>query len=392
MPFCRSFALILALCLSADVLYAQEAETTLYQKVRAAYDATESYHADQTFEISRLAGRLRMIQTFEVAYERSSSRLLVDQPQVLVVHDDGKLFIRPGWAPGQHYEAPISPRLSLSRLMRAAPFLEQPPLPDIAMLLGSEPIDDSNVTELPADDAGRDRLHFDTAQGKITLHIDPKSHLVSEMQWDLPADMLDGADVNEVVSAKLTIDIKQHNKPVKAELFSHEWGTQLAQLPGQEPGPEDRHAQAKSLEGKAAPPVQLRDLDGKIFDLAAQTDKIVILDFWATWCRPCVIGMAELDIVNKWAKEQKHSLRIVGVNIGETKDLVEPFWKKHDYGFTTVFDTHRLVANAYGVSPIPHTVFIHNGNVAVVKIGSGRGASESYKKIITDLLATDEEG
>lgn len=391
MPFCRPFALILAICLTADVLYAQEADTSLYQKVRAAYDATESYHADQTFELSRLGGRLRMIQTFEVAYERSGSKLLIDQPQVVAVHDDGKLYIRPGWAPGQHYEAPISPRLSLSRLMRAAPFLEQPPMPDVAMLLGSEPVDDSSVTELPVDDAGRGRLHFDTAQGKITLHIDPKSHLVHEMQWDLPAEMLDGADANEVVSAKLTIDIKQHNQPVKAELFNHEWGTQLAQLPGMGGGEEDPNAAATALEGQPAPPVQLRDLEGKIFELAALTDKIVILDFWATWCRPCEIGMAELATVNKWAKEQKHSVRIVAVNIGETKDVIEPFWNKQDYGFTTVLDTHQLVANAYRVSPIPHTVFIHNGNVAVVKIGSGRGAAELYKQIITDLLA-DEEG
>jgi cytochrome c biogenesis protein CcmG/thiol:disulfide interchange protein DsbE len=71
-------------------------------------------------------------------------------------------------------------------------------------------------------------------------------------------------------------------------------------------------------EGKAAPALQARLLDGSQFSLADQTGKVVIVNFWATWCAPCRAEMPALDTY--YQRHKAEGLELVAISMDEPKD------------------------------------------------------------------------
>ncbi|HSE97193.1 MAG TPA: redoxin family protein, partial [Blastocatellia bacterium] len=82
-----------------------------------------------------------------------------------------------------------------------------------------------------------------------------------------------------------------------------------------------------------APPVSLSLLDGKSLDLASLKGKVVLLDFWATWCVPCI---AEIPMFNQLNKEYSaRGLELIAVSLDEEgAEKVRPFLKKHPMNYT----------------------------------------------------------
>ena len=70
--------------------------------------------------------------------------------------------------------------------------------------------------------------------------------------------------------------------------------------------------------GKPAPALVVSELDGTVFDLAAQRGKVVVVNFWATWCSPCRAEMPTLDSFYKRYHEQ--GLVLLGVSVDDTAD------------------------------------------------------------------------
>jgi len=70
--------------------------------------------------------------------------------------------------------------------------------------------------------------------------------------------------------------------------------------------------------GQTAPPLIVRELDGQSFDLAAQRGKVVLVDFWATWCPPCRQEMPVLDAVYRRYRDQ--GLAVIGVSVDSSHD------------------------------------------------------------------------
>ncbi|HEX3684392.1 MAG TPA: redoxin domain-containing protein [Bryobacteraceae bacterium] len=106
--------------------------------------------------------------------------------------------------------------------------------------------------------------------------------------------------------------------------------------------------------GKPAADFVLRNLDGETMRLSDLRGKIVVLDFWATWCPPC---RHELPTINKLAEQLRDKdVVFLGIN-DEGAATVKSFNKKHEYTFTTLEDTNRKVHRAYQASAIP-SVFV----------------------------------
>jgi peroxiredoxin len=121
---------------------------------------------------------------------------------------------------------------------------------------------------------------------------------------------------------------------------------------------EDRKSEkdsSKVLIGKKAPNFKLNSLDGEEVALNDFKGKVVILDFWASWCKPC---LKELPRVQKIYQDfKKDGLVVLGMN-AEKIPKAQSFVKKHDLTFTNLHDSDRKVAHTkYYVNAIP-SVFI----------------------------------
>ncbi len=130
----------------------------------------------------------------------------------------------------------------------------------------------------------------------------------------------------------------------------------------------DDEGTSSPLSGKEGPDFKLPMLEGADFALSNNRGKVVVLDFWATWCGPCVKSLPGL--VEAMAEFPADKAILVTVNQGETKDQVKKFLEARGLKMAVAMDASQAVAKKYGVDGIPHTVVLApDGKVAFVKTG-----------------------
>ena len=136
--------------------------------------------------------------------------------------------------------------------------------------------------------------------------------------------------------------------------------------------------------GKPAPDFDLPDLDGNKVDLSSMKGKVLILDFWATWCPPCKEEIPHL--VRLQSKYRDQGLQIVGLSLdaGGAKD-VKPFAEEHDVNYTMLIANDETARAYGGVSMIP-TTFVVDRSGVVVKRFIGYTAPEAFEEAILPLL------
>jgi thiol-disulfide isomerase/thioredoxin len=150
--------------------------------------------------------------------------------------------------------------------------------------------------------------------------------------------------------------------------------TLFAGLGGTDEGPHP-------LLGEPAPEFEVDRLDGDAFKLADVLEKkVIMLDFWATWCGPCVEALPQVTAA---AKELGEDVAFFAVNIGEEADDVRKFLDANDLEPPVLLDADGAVAKKYGANAIPQTVLIGmDGRVQVVHIG---GSSDMKRMLLRDL-------
>jgi peroxiredoxin len=90
--------------------------------------------------------------------------------------------------------------------------------------------------------------------------------------------------------------------------------------------------------------------------------QVVVLNFWATWCIPCVAEMPALEAVYQHYRER--GVMVLGVNVTDTDDQILAFAQKHGVTFQLLRDPRQEAMKAYGVRVLPTTFFIdRQGNV-----------------------------
>ncbi len=140
------------------------------------------------------------------------------------------------------------------------------------------------------------------------------------------------------------------------------------------------------LLGKPAPLFKLPLLGGGEFDLAQEKGRVVVLDFWATWCGPCVKSLpALIEVLSAFPSDK---VKLIGANQGEGGEVVRRFLDARNLKLTVAMDGNTSVARQFGVDGIPHTVIIGpDGKVAWVKSGYSPEDEIEAANVVRDLLA-----
>jgi peroxiredoxin len=131
--------------------------------------------------------------------------------------------------------------------------------------------------------------------------------------------------------------------------------------------PIDPRGNIREIVNKPAPDFDLMDTNGGRVKLSLLRGKVVIVNFWATWCGPC---NKELPYVEKFFEEMKDNpnVAIVAISTDENRALVAPFAKAKNYTFPVVFDDGAKAK--FGVGGIPATFIIDpSGNIRMHMVG-----------------------
>jgi thiol-disulfide isomerase/thioredoxin len=136
--------------------------------------------------------------------------------------------------------------------------------------------------------------------------------------------------------------------------------------------------------GGATPPLALRDLAGKEHKLADYKGKVVVLNFWATWCDPC---REEMPSMQRLQDKLAGKLVILAVDYGEGAPRIKDFLQKVPVKFTVLLDRDTTAATAWKVKVLPTTLVIDpEQKVRLVAVGDIGWDSEPVEREIRKLL------
>jgi peroxiredoxin len=214
-------------------------------------------------------------------------------------------------------------------------------------------------------------LAFRGDEQSYRVLVDPKTHLVRRIYQDIKATLK--KEREDVDKALLTFDY------AKAEAKSQAAAADEARFAWAPPegvkealaGGGVGEGQAMKLIGKQAPDFTLMGMDDRKVSLKSERGRVVVLDFWATWCGPCRASLPGLNAMYKELKDK--GMSAFAVDLQESKEQIQPVKEKLIPDVPVLLDERSEVSKLYGVSGIPQTVVIgKDGKVKKVFIGSGQ--------------------
>jgi thiol-disulfide isomerase/thioredoxin len=141
------------------------------------------------------------------------------------------------------------------------------------------------------------------------------------------------------------------------------------------------------LLGKSAPAFVTVDPDGRAVDLNKHLGKnVIMLDFWATWCGPCILAMPDVASVAK--KFEDRGLVLYAVNVGEDPDTVKEFLAELKLDVPVAMDFRGQIQKSYQAHGLPHTILVgKDGKVQVAHLGYRDDMAERLSDDVEKLLA-----
>lgn len=134
------------------------------------------------------------------------------------------------------------------------------------------------------------------------------------------------------------------------------------------PNDDEIAAQVAARVNFQAPDFELTTLDGKSIALSEQRGKIVLINFWATWCPPC---RAEMQDINAVAQAHRDQLIVLAINNAEDEARVRQFVAEFQLTFPILLDNDGMVAEKYNVLALPTSFFVdRDGIVRAATMGA----------------------
>ena len=129
----------------------------------------------------------------------------------------------------------------------------------------------------------------------------------------------------------------------------------------------------------------LKDLDNKRISLKNYRGKVVMLNFWATWCTPCRLEMPSMEKLHRQFKDK--GFVVLAVAAGEKAEGVTAFVKEYHITFYTLLDTDQGVAEEYKVWALPTTYFINAEGKIIGRVNGSRDwSAKEATQYISSIL------
>ncbi|MBW8329695.1 MAG: TlpA family protein disulfide reductase [Thiobacillus sp.] len=138
---------------------------------------------------------------------------------------------------------------------------------------------------------------------------------------------------------------------------------------------------------KPAPALKLKDLDGATHDLGQLKGRVVLINFWATWCPPCRREMPSMERLSQAFKGEAFS--VLAVDVGEDADTIETFTGQLDTlpTFPILLDTRSQAMQAWQVAGLPTTFLVDpQGHIVASAIGGREFDHPDIIQAIRELL------
>jgi len=156
------------------------------------------------------------------------------------------------------------------------------------------------------------------------------------------------------------------DQPVPASVFAFVPPADAKEQPAQSAGRTD-------LTGTAAPTFRGVSLDGKQYSIESLKGKTVLLDFWASWCGPCIRSMPTTEKL--YADYRDQGFVVLAVDVDETRETVDKFLKTKPVAYPVLMGSESGIPAAYGVTVFPTFVLIGpDGKIAAHQFGFNEAA------------------
>lgn len=137
---------------------------------------------------------------------------------------------------------------------------------------------------------------------------------------------------------------------------------------------------------KPVPPLQVSDLNGKVWRLADLRGRAVLVNFWASWCEPC---RAEMPSLQRLGEQHPHDLVVLAVNFKESSTTVQQFVQRTGLALPVLTDPQGSMARAWGITIFPSTVLIDaRGQVRGVLRGELDWTGADAQRLVQPLFSS----
>jgi peroxiredoxin len=137
--------------------------------------------------------------------------------------------------------------------------------------------------------------------------------------------------------------------------------------------------------GGAAPSLALQDLAGHEHRLADYRGKVVLVNFWATWCEPCRAEMPSMDRLRRSLAGQP--FEVLAVNLAEPLSRIERFAGETPLGFPLLRDRDGMVGKAWGARVLPASYLVgRDGRIRYVAYGELDWSSDAVRSKVIELI------